>query len=128
MNTETFPDLLNHTFTDVYNKDDNDLVFVRQDGKVFRFTHFQDCCESVSIEDICGDLKDLVGSPLLIAEGCENESVEVGNYGDSGTWTFYKFSAINGSVTVRWYGESNGYYSESVSFEECNRPQDWIRN
>lgn len=127
MQSNSIPDLLNHTFTDVYktNCDDN-LVFVRDDGKVFRFTHFQSCCESVSIEDICGDLSDLIGNPLRIAEECESQPMEKTN-SESETWTFYKFSTIRGFVTVRWYGTSNGYYSESVDFEECQRPQEWIR-
>jgi hypothetical protein len=81
-----------------------------------RFQHHQDCCESVYIEDICGDLDDLVGAPLVEAEEVSDyEGEATGD--ESYTWTFYKFATRKGFVTVRWYGSSNGYYSESVSVD-----------
>ena len=72
--------------------------------------------------DIVGDLQDLIGYPLLMAEEVTNaqdenpSGVEVPDYQDSFTWTFYKLATIKGYVTISWYGESNGYYNESVSF------------
>lgn len=80
-----------------------------------RFYHVQDCCESVSIEDFELD-NDLTGAVLLSAEEVINGS-EVGNYGESSTWTFYKFETSEGGLFVRWLGSSNGYYSESVDYE-----------
>ena len=94
---------------------DEELVFVRDDGVRFVFHHFQDCCESVQIEDIVGDLQDLVGEPLLVAEESSNDDgPQPSEYSESYTWTFYKFATRKGYVDVRWLGESNGYYSESV--------------
>src|SRR5690606_26744979 len=80
--------------------------------------HWQDCCERVYIEDIIGDWEDLIGNPILKAEertsSDEQEWQEKDEWRDSFTWTFYEIATIKGSVTIRWYGESNGYYSESV--------------
>lgn len=91
--------------------DGNELVFVFTDGTALVFYHKQDCCECVHIEDIEGDLNDLIGTPLLKAEVVSN--TDPGAY-ESATWTFYKFATAKGYVTVRWYGTSNGYYSEEV--------------
>ena len=103
--------------------EENDtLEFESVCGRKFVLFHDRDCCESVTIDDIAGDLEDLVGSPLTLSE--EVSSADMG-YGDSKedgdesfTWTFYRFATAKGYVTVRWYGTSNGYYSESVSFAE----------
>lgn len=102
---------------------DESIEFEDSDGKVYRMDHDQDCCESVRIESIVGDLQDLIGTPILMAEmpSTDGESAMVdpdypGWSDDSFTWTFYKLATIKGYVDIRWYGSSNGYYSESVDF------------
>lgn len=95
-------------------QDDEELRLYITENHYVRFYHAQSCCESVSIEDVCGDLRDLVGEPLTEAE--EVHGYQGHDTGDeSYTWTLYRFGTRRGSVTVRWYGSSNGYYSEGVS-------------
>lgn len=99
----------------------DEMLLVATDGRAFRFYHSQDCCENVQIEDVCGDLNDLVGSPLVEAEEVSNDDVPPCE-ADSFTWTFYRFGTAKGSVTVRWLGMSNGYYAEGVDFEVVPAP------
>ena len=115
-------DLIGKTLTKVEKVGEDKLFFLTNEGKRYKLYHHQDCCESVTIEDIVGDLDDLVGEPILIAEEATSNENPVGvtkEYQDSFTWTFYKFATRKGYVDIRWYGESNGYYSESVDFEEA---------
>jgi hypothetical protein len=132
-------ELIGKTLTEVINNDD-ELIFVCDNGDKYKLYHEQDCCEGVSIEDINGDLQDLVGKPILKAEEVSNDEFEKvfddsftkkegdysktdkeGNYEpESCTWTFYKLATIKGYVDVRWFGESNGCYSESVDFAKAD--------
>ena len=99
------------------NKDNDELLVRTSEGGKYLMYHEQDCCEEVNIEDVVGDYKDLIDTPILVAE---ERTQEDENAEESATWTFYEFRTIKGSVTVRWYGESNGYYSEEVDFCKLN--------
>lgn len=114
-------DLLGLTLSSVRIIDET-IMFTTSDGAHYELYHEQDCCEEVYIESVVGDLNDLIGTPLLVAEeSCSNAHPDGGatlQKNDSFTWTFYKFATIKGWVDVRWYGESNGYYSEKVNFRK----------
>lgn len=136
--------LLGKTLKEVSQTND-EIIFTLEDDTQYKMFHSQDCCESVSIDDIEGDLQDLVGSPITQAESVSNEDFEKqwensftekteygdkktkdgGYYPESHTWTFYKLATIKGYVTIRWFGESNGYYSESVDFCKVGDEDKW---
>ena len=112
----------------VYEYEDEDdkptkLIFTMNNGEKYKMYHRQDCCELVWLEDIVGNLDDLIGKPLVMAEEETNENKEgaLDDWDDSYTWTYYKFATIKGYVTLRWYGTSNGYYSEDVDIEKINK-------
>ena len=121
-NDKEFKVLVGKTLSEV--KVNNDTIFFNcTDGTRYQMYHSQDCCESVTVEDVCGDIEDIIGSPVLVADEVTSRSnpddVNMDDsYQDSFTWTFYKIDTAKGGVTIRWYGSSNGYYSESVDFCE----------
>lgn len=94
----------------------DEMSFEFSDGNKVKLYHSQDCCESVSVEDIDGEIQDLVGGIVVEFEEVSNPDYPApeGDYVDSYTWTFYKVATTKGFVNIRWLGESNGYYSESV--------------
>jgi hypothetical protein len=65
------------------------VTFVTESGRKYTMQHEQDCCESVAIVDVVGDIADLLGTQ-------------------------------KGTVTISWFGSSNGYYSERVDFDEVS--------
>jgi hypothetical protein len=115
-----FEEVVGKTLATIHARED-EVRFTFTDGTAALLYHNQDCCESVTLYDIAGDLGDLIGTPILKAEESSNsDDPPEGRYypPDSFTWTFYLLATVKGHVTLRWYGESNGYYSEGVSFRE----------
>ena len=107
------------------NKQDDVITYTSECGQQFRMLHHNDCCETVYIEDVEGDINDLIGSPILVAETVQDAMQQSMNLiiplpeknGECEQWTFYRLATAKGWVVIRWYGDSNGYYSTDVSFE-----------
>lgn len=129
---DTFESLLGKTLIDIKVIGEEEIHFLT-DNEYYVLRHDQNCCERVYIESIVGDINDLIGSPITLAEEASNNwnassnakvlhalmpKDPLPNSDESYTWTFYKLATVKGYVDIRWYGSSNGYYSESVSFHE----------
>lgn len=113
--------LIGKTLTQVTQNGRESIDFTADTGERWQMRYEPDCCASCEIEDVCGDLADLIGSPIVMAEVVTDsdtpKQIGPGDYADeSFTWTFYKLATAKGYVTIRWYGSSNGYYSETASF------------
>lgn len=114
-------ELKNKSLTEVKIVNDDEIHFTTTDGSRYRMYHQRDGYETVVINEVCGDITDLIESPIIRAE--ERTSKDSGeersdNYDSSNTWTFYELATVKGSVSIRWHGSSNGFYSESVDFEK----------
>jgi len=57
---------------------DDEIIFTTDDGRSFKMHHYQDCCESVTVEDIVGNLEDLVGVPIVKASEDSSEETPEG--------------------------------------------------
>lgn len=122
MNEVKFSDLIGKVIKEITGaiKHSDKILITLEDGTKYRMKHYQDCCESVLVEEIIGDINDIIGEVIIEAEEVTSNENPEGikeYYQESFTWTFYKLGTKKGFVNIRWYGESNGYYSQDVSFE-----------
>lgn len=109
-------------------EDETRVDLIVSSNEFYSIAHSQDCCETVYLDDVVGDWQDIMNSPILHFKEMPNEAgPQKYNIGtgyecedDSFTWTFYEIATIKGSVTMKWYGSSNGYYSEKVGLYEGN--------
>lgn len=115
---DDFSELEGLTFSEVNSNNYDEIIFKQDNSTKYQMIHTQDCCENVSIEEIHGDLKDLVDTPILHAS--ERTQNGAPNQWGLEMWTFYELRTIKGSVTIRWHGESNGYYSVGVDLIKLN--------
>lgn len=102
-----------------------ECVFHLSTGEQYKMWHDQDCCEYVRLESVDQPWETIYGSPVLLAE--ERTNTKETSDGRC-THTFYTIRTVQGTVNIRWIGESNGFYSESVDFEKIKDADKTIAN
>ena len=110
--------LKNRTIKAIVTDHEEFIIFVLGDNEVVMMNHGQNCCETVHIEDINGDLNHLLDTPLLRAEVKSTGNTETSCGYEQ--YTFYTLATISGYVDLRWYGESNGCYSIEVDVDNIS--------
>lgn len=120
MNYVNFFELKGKTITSIdgINSDDIDTIITTSDGSIYTLTHLQDCCEHVRVYGSVGNIDDVLNAEVIAAEDTnpmDNPNAPDYKYYDSATWTQFRIVTNKGSFEIWWLGESNGYYSESVS-------------
>ncbi len=109
-----FEDLKGKTLVKIEQDTADWLYLTDSEGNKYRMYPDND----VWLEDVCGEFKDILNQEILLAECVEEYSTDNNDddYDECQQWTFYKLSTLKGSITLRWFGSSNGYYSIDVDF------------
>ena len=120
MNYANFFELKGKTITSIQgsNSDDSDTIITTSDGSSYTLTHIQDCCEHVRVYGTVGNIDDVLNEEVIAAEDTnpmDNPNAPDYKYYESATWSQFRIVTNKGSFEIWWLGESNGYYSETVS-------------
>jgi hypothetical protein len=89
---------------------DFESVTFKTVGKTYKLEHFQDCCESVRLKNVIGDIKDILNVPITLAEedNPSNPDWHLDHYDDSHTWSVFILEAAGKRVEFWFLRESNG--------------------
>lgn len=102
-------------------KHSDEVTIIFTDGSCLKFYHQQSCCETVLLEDFDIIPEWLVDSNIISVEERISRSGEgvkpLNDWAESYTWSFYVIKTSSSTMVLRWYGESNGWYSEEVDID-----------
>lgn len=112
-----FKEIVGKVIETVDHTDTERIIFYFADGTAAESYHSQDCCESVVVNRIEGDLVSIVGLPIIEAEETHDSESDPPENPESWTWTRQRIRTAAGEVTFVWLGESNGYYGETPYFQ-----------
>jgi len=107
------------SITGLEEESDKVTITFKHGGSITQF-HEEDCCESVYVSQVDGNVRKHEGAVIhelieKVLDKTEIPSDELPKYTDTSlTATFYTLKTSKGYLDWRWYGESNGYYSEGV--------------
>lgn len=113
-----FSEIIGKKVIDISNVPDSMITLSLDNNgmiETYHMYHDQDCCEHVYLDEIVGaNLNDLVDEEILDAYVSTSSDIDTSMY-DLAMWTFYTIRTMNNTLTLRWLGSSNGYYSVGVS-------------
>ncbi len=104
------------TAIDVAKVGSEKVIFTLESGDRIRMYHAKDCCETVQVRDLSPAFMSLVGQKINVVRELV-EPGDKGEYDDSSTCSTYW---LNGEF-IKWVGESNGYYNETVAIDLMNK-------
>ena len=135
MEVKTYTEFSGKTIQEIRGcKKHSDEVTIKfTDGSCLKFYHQQDCCETVLLEDFDITPEWLIDSKIISVEERISRSEEgvkpLNNWDESYTWSFYVIKTSSSTMVLRWYGTSNGWYSETVDIDHLyyNEKGEFVR-